>query len=413
MSELIILIYRLLTSLIVWPLSLAVRNHPNFKNTISQRLALTMPPRPAGDLIWFHGASLGEIKALAGLIETLKQQMPQTLICLSAMTATGRQAAMDIKGVDIVMPQPFDVRRIMKRYMRHLAPKALVIAETEIWPNMIMAAGASHVPVIIINARLSTKAFKRYLYVKPLMRRLLADTRILAMGSRDYLRFKALGADNVSQADNIKFDAVTTLKGERADTLKKELAIGNRPVFIAGSIRSGEEALVVTAIEEIRKNIPDVFCIVAPRHHDRISFITGAATDRGMTWSLRSEGAADADILILDTTGELFDFYGLATVAFVGGSLVKSGGQNPLEPIAWSVPTLHGPHMDNFLWAMEVVGEFTITVRDESELAREAVSVISHPELYRPKAEMARDALDHAKGATKTYCNEIMKIISY
>ncbi|OQB51603.1 MAG: 3-deoxy-D-manno-octulosonic acid transferase [Deltaproteobacteria bacterium ADurb.Bin151] len=233
------------------------------------------------------------------------------------------------------------------------------------------------------------------------------------MGSRDYLRFKALGADNVSQAGNIKFDAVTKLKGERADTLKKELAIGNRPVFIAGSIRSGEEALVVASIEEIRKNIPEVFCIVAPRHHDRISFVTCAATDRGMTWSLRSEGAADADILILDTTGELFDFYGLSTVAFVGGSLVKSGGQNPLEPIAWSVPTLHGPHMDNFLWAMEVVGEFTITVRDESELAREAVSVISHPELYRPKAEMARDALDHAKGATKTYCNEIMKIISY
>jgi 3-deoxy-D-manno-octulosonic-acid transferase len=297
--------------------------------------------------------------------------------------------------------------------MRHLAPKALVIAETEIWPNMIMAAGASHVPVIIINARLSTKAFKRYLYVKPLIRHLLAYTRILAMGSRDYLRFKALGADNVSQAGNIKFDAVTKLKGERADTLKKELAIGNRPVFIAGSIRSGEEALVVASIEEIRKNIPEVFCIVAPRHHDRISFVTCAATDRGMTWSLRSEGAADADILILDTTGELFDFYGLSTVAFVGGSLVKSGGQNPLEPIAWSVPTLHGPHMDNFLWAMEVVGEFTITVRDESELAREAVSIISHPELYRPKAEMARDALDHAKGATKTYCNEIMKIISY
>ncbi|HPL97174.1 MAG TPA: glycosyltransferase N-terminal domain-containing protein, partial [Smithellaceae bacterium] len=292
MSELIILIYRLLTSLIVWPLSLAVRNHPNFKNTISQRLALTMPPRPAGDLIWFHGASLGEIKALAGLIETLKQQKPQTVICLSTMTATGRQAAKEIKGVDIVIPQPFDVRRIMKRYMCHLAPKALVIAETEIWPNMIMAAGASHVPVIIINARLSTKAFKRYLYVKPLIRHLLAYTRILAMGSRDYLRFKALGADNVSQADNIKFDAVTTLKGERADTLKKELAIGNRPVFIAGSIRSGEEALVVASIEEIRKNIPEVFCIVAPRHHDRISFVTCAATDRGMTWSLRSEGAA-------------------------------------------------------------------------------------------------------------------------
>ena len=408
-----IFIYRLLTSVIVWPFSLAVRNHPNFKNTIRQRLARKLPSVPAGDLIWFHGSSLGEIRALAGLIENLKEQRPETVIRLSYMTATGRRAAMEIKSADIVIPQPFDVHAIMKRYMRHLAPKALIIAETEIWPNMLAAARKNHVPVIIINARLSLKAFKRYRYVKPLLRYLLENVRILAMASEDYSRFKTLEAANVARAGNIKFDIVTELKSDRVETLKEELGIGVRPVFIAGSIRSGEEAPVVVSIEEIRKNIPDVFCIVAPRHHDRISFITGAATDRGMTWSLRSGGAADADILILDTTGELVDFYGLSTVAFVGGSLVKSGGQNPLEPIAWSVPTLHGPHMDNFLWAMEVVGEFTITVRDESELAREAVSVISHPELYRPKAEMARDALDHAKGATKTYCNEIMKIISY
>ena len=165
------------------------------------------------------------------------------------------------------------------------------------------------------------------------------------MASEDYSRFKTLEAANVARAGNIKFDIVTELKSDRVETLKEELGIGVRPVFIAGSIRSGEEEPVVVSIEEIRKKIPEIFCIVAPRHLDRISYVTDAAVNRGMTWSFRSHGQVGADILILDTVGELFDFYGLSTVAFVGGSLVRLGGQNPLEPmpgVADTAWTAHG-----------------------------------------------------------------------
>ena len=408
-----IFIYRLLTSVIVWPFSLAVRNHPNFKNTIRQRLARKLPSVPAGDLIWFHGSSLGEIRALAGLIENLKEQRPETVICLSSMTATGRRAAMEIKSADIVIPQPFDVHAIMKRYMRHLAPKALIIAETEIWPNMLAAARKNHVPVIIINARLSLKAFKRYRYVKPLLRYLLENVRILAMASEDYSRFKTLEAANVARAGNIKFDIVTELKSDRVETLKEELGIGVRPVFIAGSIRSGEEEPVVVSIEEIRKKIPEIFCIVAPRHLDRISYVTDAAVNRGMTWSFRSHGQVGADILILDTVGELFDFYGLSTVAFVGGSLVRLGGQNPLEPIAWGVPTLHGPAHGRFSLGDGGCGRIHYHGGDACG-ARPGghFGHFSHPERYRQKARMATEALDGARGVTRLYCDEILRIIS-
>lgn len=411
MSKLILLIYRALTFILVWPLCLAVRNHPNFKDTIALRLAMKLPGTPKGDLIWFHGASLGEIKALAGLIETVKARRPKTKICLSTMTIAGRKAAANIAGVDLILPMPFDVQWIMRRYMRHLAPKALIIAETEIWPNMLMASDTAGIPVIMINARLSARAFKRYRFVKPLIRSLLKKVRILAMADEHADRFRALGTKDLSVVGNVKFDAIQGLHTERLEALRRELDIGEKPVFIAGSIREGEEQAVVEAIFETRREIPNLFCIVAPRHLDRIKNVSQAADNLGLCWTLRSMPSRQPDLLILDTVGELFDFYGLAHAAFVGGSLVNLGGQNILEPIAWGIPTIHGPHMDNFLWAMDVVGEHTILATNAHELARELISILCHPEAYSTRAQMAKTALDGAKGATKRYAEALFKII--
>lgn len=411
MSHVILLIYRVLTFIMVWPLCLVVRNHPNFKHTLLLRLSLKLPTVPPGDLVWFHGASLGEIKALTSLIETVKSRRPQAIICLSAMTAAGRQAAAAVEGVNLILPLPFDARWIMKRYMRHLAPKTIVIAETEIWPNMLTSARTAGIPVTFVNARVSAKAFERYKLVKPLIGRLLGKARILAMANEHAVRFKALGADDVHVLDNVKFDAVHGLRLERAQTLRVALNIGARPVFIAGSIREGEEQAVMEAISAVREKIPKLFSIVAPRHHDRIKYVSDPADRYGIPWALRSIPSGNADLLILDTVGELFDLYGLAQAAFVGGSLVDLGGQNILEPIAWGVPTLHGPYMGNFLWAMDVVGDHTIQVADAAELAQMLISILSHPETYASKANMARAALDSARGATQRYADELLKTI--
>lgn len=411
MSQIILLIYRVLTFIIVWPLCWALRNHPNFKDTLAQRLALKLPRVPQGDLIWFHGASLGEIKALSGLIGIVKARRPKTVICVSTMTAAGRKAATGIQNADLVLPQPFDVPWIIKRYIRHLAPKTLIIAETEIWPNMLMAAETAGVSVAMINARLSARALKRYLLVKPLFCRLLKNVRILAIAEEHADRFRALGANNLNVVGNVKFDAVQSLHTEHVEVLRRELSIGERPVFIAGSIREGEEQAIVEAVFETRKIIPNLFCIVAPRHHDRIKYVIDSAESRSMSWTLRSKPVLNPDILILDTVGELFDLYGLAHAAFVGGSLVKLGGQNILEPIVWGIPTIHGPHMDNFLWAMDVVGKHTITVINTAELTRELISILSHPENYMAKTQMAKAALESAKGATKRYADEVARMI--
>ena len=411
MPRLILLLYRALIFVAVWPLCLAARNHPNFKGTLRQRLAWTLSPVPRGDLVWFHGASLGEVKALAGPIAAVRTRRPRVVICLSAMTAAGRQAAAGLDGVDLILPMPFDAGWIMRRMLRHLAPRALVIAETEIWPNMLVAARAAGIPVALVNARLTPRSFARYRLVKRFVARLLENVRILATADDNAGRFRALGATDVRVTGNVKFDAVSGLHPERIQALRESLGAGARPVFVAGSIREGEERAVMEAVAAARREVPDLFCIVAPRHQDRIPCIVDEARRHGIAWARRSAPDGRADLLILDTMGELFDLYGVARAAFVGGSLVDLGGQNILEPIAWGVPTLHGPHMGNFLWALAVVHDYTYEVADAAGLAEALVDIIRHPEAHAERARAARAALDGAKGATARVADELLKLI--
>jgi 3-deoxy-D-manno-octulosonic-acid transferase len=413
MPHVILFVYRFVAFLMVWPLCLVVRNHHNFKNTLRLRLSLDLPHVPEGDLVWFHGASLGEIRALAGLIEAVKSRRPRTVVCLSAMTQAGREAAESIESVDLVLPLPFDVGWIMRRYMKHLAPKALVISETEIWPNLHVAAQKAGIPVALVNARLSAGSFERYRFVKSFIAYLLKKVRVMATAQEHAARFKALGVTDVRIIGNMKFDSMPALHPERVKSLRAELGAGARPVFVAGSIREGEEPEVMKTVAAARREIPGLFCIVVPRHQGRVKRLTELAQRLDVSWMLRSAAPRqDADLLIVDTVGELFDLYGLAQAAFVGGSLVDLGGQNILEPIAWGVPTMHGPYMDNFLWALEAVCGNTMVVTNAGELSRTLMAIIRQPETYAGKARIARQTLEGSRGATTRYAGELLQMMS-
>lgn len=407
MAALILVCYTLLASLLLGPLCLAVRRHPNFQGTLRRRLSLDLPQRRPGDLLWVHAASLGEVKAVSGLIAALKARRPDITICLTAMTATGRQAAGTIPGVDLVLPMPFDLPWIMRRYLRHLSPQALIIVETEIWPNLLTQASKAGVRTLFVNARLSEKAFQRYQWIAPLTRALFRGVEVLAMDAADAERFQALGAPQVRTLGNLKFDAMRAADPARAQTVRASLNCGGRPVFIAGSVREGEEAMVMDAIRQARSRIPDLFAIIAPRHAERIPLIRELAKDNGLACSLRSQ-PGPGDLLIIDTVGELFDLYGAAQAAFVGGSLVDLGGQNILEPIAWGVPTIHGPHMQNFTWALAAVQGHTIIVHDAHELGEQIAAILTQPERFHTIATEARKKLDAARGGTERYVNAIL-----
>ncbi len=409
MARILIFIYSILISIVMWPAGLLLERHPNFRGTMASRLGLKLPRVPKGrPALWIHAASMGEVKAVAGLIRAIRKAAPDLFICLSTMTATGRQVAAGIRELDHVMPFPFDGAWVMRRFMKRMDPKALIIVETELWPNLIRAARGRHVPVFVVNARMTTRSFRRYGYFRDIAALILDNVRVLAMAESDAERFSKLGAKKVSTLGNLKLDSLSEVNMEKREAIRATLGAGDRPVFIAGSIREGEEAKILEALRRAKADVPELFSILAPRHHDQVVYLADLAEKGRFAWCRRSKMEKGADVVIVDTMGELFSLYGASDVAFVGGSLVNVGGQNILEPIAWGIPTIHGPHMDNFIWALEVVEGFTIRVNDTSELGEAIVDILVQPEKYYDLAQEARYLLEKRKGVTDRYLNALL-----
>ncbi|MDT8272398.1 MAG: glycosyltransferase N-terminal domain-containing protein [Desulfomonilia bacterium] len=403
MAEVILFLYRLLTGIMVWPLALALRNHPNFESTLAQRLSLNLPDPPSGrPLIWVHAASVGEVKAIAALMKSIRHHHPGCFVFLTCMTSTGMTVARQDAVADMIGPFPFDTYRAMRRLLLRLHPEVILEAETEIWPNMLCAAAELDIPLVYVNARMSLGAFGRYRKISVVIKRLLREVRVLAITQEDAARFAQLGAKHVEVMGNLKLDAIATADPEGVADLRAELGIGSRPVFIAGSTREGEEEPVIEAIARARVEIRDLFSIIVPRHPDRVKLIRTLAERHGMDVVLRSSKEQPSDLLVVDTMGELFSFFGISDVAFVGGSLVDLGGQNILEPIAWGVPTIHGPFMDNFSWALEVVSGHTIVVKTGEELAGAVMDVLQGTR-FNDLGQRAREALSAAGGVTDRY----------
>jgi 3-deoxy-D-manno-octulosonic-acid transferase len=354
---------------------------------------------------------VGEVKAVAGFVRALKAGWPELFVCMSCMTATGRKVAGDIPEIDLVFPLPFDLPWVMKRHLLRILPKAILVVETEIWPHMILEARRLAVPVVFVNARMSKRAHGRYMRFSSALRPILDGVKVLAMAADDAERFRSIGARDVQVLGNLKLDNITAGDRTRSNALRDDLGIGDRPVFVAGSIREGEERLVVDAVLRASVAIPDLYTVIAPRHPDRIRVLTDMAQGLGIRWSLRSTGGRGADLLIVDTMGELFALYGMSDAAFVGGSLLDLGGQNILEPIAWGVPTIHGPYMDNFTWALDVVKGFTYEVKDPRDLAETLVSIIKDRGLSCEKGQKALEALTGVRGVTERYVEAIEELL--
>ena len=412
MATLALFVYRLLGTIGVWPLAFFLKGHPNFKGTIAQRLGFVLPEAPAlRKAIWIHAASVGEVKAVSGLVKAIRSRWPEVFIFISPMTATGREVSCKMPEKDLVFPFPFDLFWVMKRYLLRLMPCAILVVETEIWPNMLLAAQDLAIPVVFVNARMSEKSYKNYHKVSWLMKDILKQVRVLAIAGPDAQRFSALGALQVEVLGNLKLDAVPVSHNAQEASLRESLGTGSRPIFIAGSVREGEETMVVDAIIRAASSIKGLYSIIAPRHPDRIEYIAKMAAGLDIKWGLRSKGAKDVDLLIIDTMGELFKLYGISDAAFVGGSLVDLGGQNILEPVAWGVPTIHGPYMDNFTWALDAVKGNTFLVSDARELAETIIKIVKNLDGSREKGKKALNALMSEQGVTRRYIQALEPLI--
>lgn len=372
-------------------------------------------PRPR---IWFHAASVGELSAVAPIAAAFKERHPGAVILISTMTLNGLAlAAKKIPSAAETFLMPLDLPGLVRRTLRLVEPDLFVIAETELWPNWVREAKNCGCQLALVNGRMSGRSFRRYRWVRGLLRDMLWRFDLLAVQTeQDGERFLALGANpqRLKITGNAKFDAVPA---EGIHALAAELRLPpERPVWVAGSTRPGEEPVVLDAFARVRAEVPDAVLILAPRHPERLREVEQLLSERRLSFTRRSrvpEELLDFSVILLDTLGELAKIYGLGRVAFVGGSLVPLGGHNPLEPAVLGVPVVFGPHMEHFAKTAEILkrqGGARVASRAE-ELAEAVIPLLRNPEEARRCGEAARQAVSSNRGAAEQTAELLQKVM--
>lgn len=380
-------------------------------------LPSTLPPGEDPGAVWVHAVSVGETLAVSGLVRELQRLYPGRKIFLSHVTRAGRQAGEKrIPGVAGRFYLPLDWRWCVRRVFARLRPALLVIAETEIWPNLLRAARESGARVALVNARLSQRSFRGYRRFRPFLRRVLDGVDwIGAQTSADRERFLLLGAtpERVSVTGNLKFDGQPPASREFTKALGESLRLARRgPVVVAASTMTGEEPAVLAAWERIRSSFPQALLILAPRHPARFESVARLLAHQGRATirrtALESSPAqmerqlASAEVFLLDTIGELAGIFELGQVVFVGGSLVPTGGHNLLEPAYWAKPIVFGPHMENFrdIARTFLAAGAAVQVENAQELSEAVVDLFGNEPRCRELGAAARALLERESGAT-------------
>jgi len=347
--------YRALTSLAVpfAPLILAWRTRRGKEepDRRSERYGRASAPRPKGFLAWFHASSVGEANAALPVIETIAAERPEVRMLLTTATVTSAQLARSRLPKNVLHQYvPLDNKSYVQRFLHHWRPDLAVLVESEIWPNLVLETKGEGIPLLLINGRMSSSSFKRWRR-RPGLSRPLFSAFDLVLAQNDSLaeRFAQLGVARTLDVGNLKADAPpppADLPGKR----RLAAAISGRIVWLAASTHSGEEELVAEAHKKMKQDQPTLLTIIVPRHPERGKPIA-EALGANLRVALRSEGQlpeASTDIYVADTIGELGLFYALSPIAFVGGSLIERGGQNPVEPIKLGAAVLTGPNWQNF-----------------------------------------------------------------
>ena len=359
--------------------------------------------------IWLHGASAGDLLSLQPMMKELKKRVPGCCIVVTTITNSGlAMARKKLVEADVVLYAPYDLPRATRRAVRFLAPDLLVLEYTEIWPNLIRAAKASGARIVLTNGRFSPEKLARYrLFFRLIGNPLYAIDLFLMRSDEEAERVLALGAapDRVWVTGNTKFDAlVLDPEPGRAEALQAEMGLDpSAPVFMAGSTHEGEEELLLGVYSDLLKRYSRLQLVIAPRYVERAGRIMAMASEAGYSVRLRSGGvvAGSAQVSILDTIGELATAYRLATLVFVGGSFVRRGGQNVLEPAGQGRPVLFGPHMENFKDSVQVlVGRGGIQVATPDQLVKVAQELLARPDKIAELGELARLAVSQIRGAS-------------
>jgi 3-deoxy-D-manno-octulosonic-acid transferase len=362
-------------------------------------------PRPAGPLVWAHGASIGEALSLLGIVEGLTRRGFTVLVTSGTRTSAEMLAPRLPRGA-LHQFVPLDAPRYLARFLDHWRPDFAVVAESEIWPNTIMALDRREVPLILVNGRMSERSARGWARLPGVAGALLSRIAVcLAQTAEEAERFARLGAPRVAVGGNLKFDAAPPRADPQALAQLAGL-VGTRPVWLAASTHPGEEAALFAAHHSLAGRIPGLLTIVVPRHPERGAGIAEQAAAAGLRPARRAAGGLPAErveVYVADTIGELGLFFRLAPVAFMGGSLVPHGGQNPIEPARLGCAVLYGPHVRNFASVCAALerGGGARRVRDGADLARTVGELLADPPRARAMARAGAEAVASGAGAVE------------
>jgi 3-deoxy-D-manno-octulosonic-acid transferase len=365
--------------------------------------------------IWIHAVSVGEVLTARALIADLKRRYPQLRIFLSTTTLAGQQVARrNVQDVDAVFYFPFDLAFIVRRTLRLVKPRVFIMMETEIWPNLLRACKALGVATVMVNGRISSRSYPRYRLVRPLMRKVLADVDRFCMQSEESARrIIDIGADpaNVTVTGSLKFDSLdvpgaTGIEGRGQNRVLRYFRMtSGRPVIVAGSTMRDEEAYMLQAFRALKGSVNNPLLVLAPRNPERFGEVVQLARTNAFVTVRRTDLPIDseprADVVVLDTIGELAQVYQIATAVFVGGSLVDTGGHNILEPAVFGKPIVFGPHMQNFKEIAEtfVAHDAAVQISNARGLEEALVGLLINPVQRARLGAAARALVESNRGA--------------
>jgi 3-deoxy-D-manno-octulosonic-acid transferase len=373
---------------------------------IGERRGRASRPRPDGTLVWVHGASVGESIAALPLIEAMLERPNRHVLVTTGTVTSAQLMAQRLPPRAFHQYVPLDSAQSVRRFLDHWRPNLALFIESELWPNLILEASARAVPMALINARMSERSFKGWRRAGALAKLLLSSfEECLAQDESTASRLAALGAKSVTVAGGLKADA-PPLPVEETTLAEFKAAVGARPIFLAASTHPGEDRFLLDVANKLRMSHADALTVLVPRHPPRGREIERAAVERGFAVRRRSAGSLpspNTEIYVADTLGELGLFYRAAPFAFLGGSLIEHGGQNPLEPARLGRAVLTGPYTHNFAETFRVLlaAQGEGLVHNVEELSALAERLIDDPQLARRWGERGRMAAAGLSGALK------------
>ncbi len=386
-----------------------------------QKLLGWLPARdPRRPCIWLHAVSVGEVVQLGPVLQQLAQQLPGYDLWISTTTTTGHEVARKLYPQHTVCYFPLDLSWSVSRALDRVRPSTVVLVELELWPNFIAAATRRQIPVLLINGRVSDRSYRSYRRIRPLLRRILPQLTQIAVQNQTYAqRLIDMGADarQVVVTGSIKFDRIETQReNARTQEIRGSFGLANNElIFIAGSTQAPEEELALTAYLQLRAEFPQLRLVLVPRHKERFEEVAALVKRHGVPLVRRSKldpahhGQRTADngqpvpVMLLDTLGELSAAWGLADIAFVGGSLTKRGGQNMIEPAGYGAAVLFGPHTHNFkdVVALLLDAHAARVVARPEDLLGALRELLIHPDQIAEMGTRAQQLVTAQHGATR------------